>query len=64
MSSEATGAAKAPPDVDWKDLKTPFYVPIAGGAMGVCGLVACFAALQQMLVFVPDSRWMLLGLVP
>jgi hypothetical protein len=64
MSSEATSAVKAPPDVDWEDLKTPFYVPIAGGAMGVCGLVACFAAAQQMLVFVPYSRWMLLGLVP
>ncbi len=64
MGDEATTAAKSPPDVDWQDLKTPFYVPVTGAAMGICGLVAVFAALQQILVFVPYSRWMLLGLVP
>ncbi len=56
--------AKALPDVDWKDLKTPWIVPIAGGAMGVLGLLSFFAALQQVLIFFPVNKWWLVALVP
>lgn len=64
MGSDGSDGGNSPPDVDWQDLRAPWYVSVAGAALGTLGLLSLFAAVQQTLVYLPRSGWWLLLLVP
>lgn len=64
MGSDGSDGSNSPPDVDWQDLKAPWHVSVAGAALGALGLLSLGTAVERTLVYLPQSGWWLLLLVP
>ncbi len=64
MATEATEEESTTQDVDWKDLKAPWYVAVAGAALGMVGLLSVFAAFWELLTYFPRTAWWLILMAP